>query len=267
MTDVLYPHLIVAFTGKRGSGKDTAAKALHPLGYTSLSFADPLREVLTTVYGITPEEMAHPVIKEQPLNYFPFMSPRELMTTMGTQGFRDLIHQETWVRALERRAQFHQKVVVPDLRFLTEETMLKSHDAIIIRVVSPTREKKDDHAQHRSETEMEQIVPHFTIENEGTVAELHAEVLRVLGLIAVKTYRMRTHPIKAVQWHAPGDHPGVQFMRSMGGVSYLSDRYAVLDNGHWTPVEPGDWIITDEKGVTRWVPQTLFDTLYEPVTG
>jgi len=170
----------VAFTGKRGCGKDTAAKALADLGFVSMSFADPLREILTIVYGLTDEEMNDRVLKEKTLERFPWISPRKLMTTIGTQGFRDLIHQETWVKALERRALAHEKVVVPDLRFLTEEAMLKENNAIIIRVVSPSREMTDAHAQHRSETEMDQIVPTFTVVNEGTIESLHANVRSIL---------------------------------------------------------------------------------------
>jgi len=172
---------IVAFTGKRGSGKDTAAQALKDIGYVQMSFADPLREILTIVYGVTTEELWDPVLKEKPLDRFPWKSPRELMTVIGTQGFRDLIHQETWVKALERRALEREHVVIADLRFLTEEAMLKSHDATIIRVVNPNRVDTDAVSQHRSETEMEQIVPTHTIINDGTIDFLHSCVRNLIA--------------------------------------------------------------------------------------
>jgi hypothetical protein len=37
-------------------------------------------------------------------------------------------------------------------------------------------------SQHRSETEMDQIVANFEIVNDGTIAELHAKVRAVLGI-------------------------------------------------------------------------------------
>lgn len=173
---------IVAFTGKRGAGKDSAAQALKDIGYTHMSFADPLREVVQIVYGISMEEMMNPVAKENPLTYYPFKSPREILTLLGTQGFRDLIADDTWVKAFERRAREYPRVVNSDLRFLNEEAMLKENGACIIRIVNPHRVDTDAHSQHRSETEMDGIEPHFTLTNDGTIGRLHSKVLSAVSL-------------------------------------------------------------------------------------
>lgn len=167
---------IVAFTGKRGAGKDTAARALTDLGYQHISFADPLREIVSVVYGITIEEMMDPILKEQPLERYPFKSPREILTKIGTEGFRHLIADDTWVKALERRARSHKLVVISDLRFLNEECMLKENGACIIRVVNPRRNDTDQVSQHRSEMEMDEIAPHYTIQNDSSIDALHFKV-------------------------------------------------------------------------------------------
>ena len=270
---------IVAFTGKRGSGKDTAAKALVAEGYTLMSFADPLREILMIVYGLTMEELTDPVIKEQPLNRFPWKSPRELMTTIGTQGFRDLIHQETWVKALERRALQHDKVVVADLRFLTEEAMLKEHGATIIRVVSPEREKNDAHAQHRSETEMDQIVPTHTVINNGTIEDLHRHV-RGLVLPPLGTYR-KTALIDAVQlnwknWSDVCDHMGgiISMANPARSVATYSDTCG--EDGPYIEItiptkegdmiaQHGDFIAKGVEGEFWAIKPSIFRKSYERV--
>lgn len=173
---------LVAITGKRGHGKDTAAHALAEHGgFVHMHFADPLREIVHIAYGITMEEMMDPILKEKVLDRYPHLSPRHVLTHVGTESFRHFI-DDTWVRALERRSKEYDKVVISDLRFLNEEKMLKANGATIIRVVNPRRNDTDAVSQHRSETEMDDIIPHITIFNEGTISELHTKVLNaVLG--------------------------------------------------------------------------------------
>jgi broad-specificity NMP kinase len=90
---------IIAFTGKRGHGKSTAAEVLvREHGYVHLNFADPLREVCHLVYGVSYEEMLDPVLKEKVLERWPFKAPRELLQQIGTDMFRNYI-PETWVES------------------------------------------------------------------------------------------------------------------------------------------------------------------------
>lgn len=171
---------IIAITGKRGAGKDSAAQGLYGLDYVHMSFADPLREIVQIAYGITLEEMLDPVLKEQPVPYYPYLSPRDILTKIGTQGFRDLIDDQTWVQCFLRRASKLERVVVSDLRFLNEERILRTVDATIIRVVNPNRVDTDEVSQHRSETEMDQIVPHFTLINDGTIQDLQRKIKHIV---------------------------------------------------------------------------------------
>ena len=172
--------MIVAFTGKRGSGKNTAAQALIDLGYADLSFAAPLRAVTHAAYGVTYLEMSDPILKERVLNRYPFKSPRQLLTYIGTEMFRAYI-DDTWVRAMERETLKYTHAVITDLRFLNEEDLMNRIGASIIRVVNPTLKNTDTVSQHRSETEMDQIVPAYTLVNDGTIAQLHARVRALVG--------------------------------------------------------------------------------------
>lgn len=165
--------VIIAFTGKRGSGKDTAAEALKSLDYVHINFADPLRRITHTAYGVTYEEMSDPILKEMVLDRYPYKSPRELLTIIGTELFRDYI-DDTWVQAFEREARKHSHVVLSDLRFLNEEIALRKLNATLVRVSRPSLVRPDDDAvsKHRSEMEMDQIKVDFEITNRGTVEDL-----------------------------------------------------------------------------------------------
>jgi hypothetical protein len=105
------------------------------------------------------------------------------MQKVGTEGFRDLVHDLTWVRALERRMLEVDKAVITDLRFPIEADMLREHDAVIIRVVKPDQEG-NEHSSHRSETMQDEINADFTVINDGSIEELHKKVLFIFGLVS-----------------------------------------------------------------------------------
>lgn len=177
---------IVAFTGRRGHGKTTAAQALEKLGYVHVNFADPLRQVAHIAYGITLEEMLDTKLKETPLDRFPFKSPREVLQYVGTEMFRTWI-DTTWTEAFKRKVAGYSHVVCSDLRFPNEAECLRSladENTIvkIVRVVDPRWDRDDAAAQHSSETSMDQILSDVVIRNAGTVEQLHGEVLSKLRM-------------------------------------------------------------------------------------
>lgn len=284
---------IIAFTGKRGSGKNTAAQALTEIGFKEMAFADPLREILMLVYGLTLEELNDPILKEKPLDRFPWRSPRDLMTVLGTQGFRDLVHQDTWVKALERRALQYTNVVVTDVRFLTEAAMLKKNNAIIIRVVNPNRVDTDEVSQHRSETEMDAIVPHVVIVNDGTIGQLHLKIINVLyrygicplpasnSIKEVKAYR-KISSIDAVQlcwrnWSEICDFTGdligphnrgrqvETFSDTCGELSpYIELSIPTLEGT--MIARHGDWIAKGHDGEFWAIKPDIFQKTYECIS-
>lgn len=169
--------MIVAFTGKKFSGKDTASRGL-PSTFIPLSFADPLREVCRTVFGVTAEQMSDPELKEAPLTTWPYKSPRALMQEVGTDLFRERF-PGVWIEAFKRRVAAIKKIVghddvrATDLRFLDEARAVRELGGIIIRVVKPDLESADPHV---SETEMDRIVADATVVNSGTVEDLQHQV-------------------------------------------------------------------------------------------
>ena len=78
-------------------------------------------------------------------------------------------------------------------------------------------------------------------------------------------FRKKPVVIEAVQWFKEGDHPNVVFMKSMGGQSWLSDKWAIQTLEGWHVVTPGDWIITGVSNEQYPCKPDIFEKTYEPV--
>lgn len=177
--------VVVGITGKRGHGKTTAAVGLERMGFRHINFADPLREVVHVVYGVPFDVMLDPVKKEQPLDYFPFLSPRYLLQKCGTELFRQGIHEDTWVEAFKRRAIAYSHVVCSDVRFPNEAQAIRQLDGIIIKIINPQLDLNDAASLHASETEVDKITPNWTIYNDprtNTVEQLQKTVEDIVGV-------------------------------------------------------------------------------------
>ncbi|AXQ68699.1 putative dNMP kinase [Caulobacter phage CcrPW] len=187
---------IIAFTGLRGHGKDTAARALvRDHGYVQVNFADPLRKVCNTVYGVTYDEMLDPVLKEKVLDRWPYKSPRELLQQIGTDMFRAYI-DETWVQAwankvreilegrgvddngiciIDENGNPPAGVVCSDCRFINEAAMIASLGGTLIRIEDPRKRAKlklDERSLHQSEVEIDQLQANWTITNDRGIRDL-----------------------------------------------------------------------------------------------
>lgn len=172
--------MIVAFTGKKGHGKDTAAGALEKAPSLHVNFANPVKRTCRDVFGLTVEEMSNPVLKETKLDRWPFQSPRTIMQLVGTEAFR-AIWPDVWINHWERTVKEYYAeprnkggmVVTTDLRFINEYNIIKKHWGIVIRIVNPRIELTDT---HQSETEMDKITSDFIIINDGSIEDLHKKV-------------------------------------------------------------------------------------------
>src|SRR5215475_14081161 len=103
---------LIAFVGFKSSGKNTAAQALLPLGYVSLSFADAIKDALAAIFcwdrdlleGITEESRRW---REQIDPWWanalgiPQFTPRWAMTHIGTDLLRHYFHYDLWVHNVE----------------------------------------------------------------------------------------------------------------------------------------------------------------------
>jgi hypothetical protein len=141
---------VVAFCGEQGAGKDTACAGMRLLDFKQLAFADPLRTICGVVFGLSAEEMTDRDLKEKPIARWPFMSPRQILKLVGTEGFRDNF-PGVWIQALIRTSRDHTRLTVSDARFQDEADAIKAMGGILVRIDNPRVEPKKD--PHRSEIE------------------------------------------------------------------------------------------------------------------
>lgn len=142
---------IVAFTGLKGSGKDTAASVMKRFGYREVKFADPLKTMVRAYLefcGIHPENIERMIegdLKEVPHPVLQGKTPRYVMQTLGTEWGRKMIGEDIWVDAWERNVLKGGSVVCSDLRFPNEEAKVRQYNGRIFRVVRDGVENNDPH--------------------------------------------------------------------------------------------------------------------------
>ncbi|MDX2187788.1 MAG: hypothetical protein SFV32_12705 [Opitutaceae bacterium] len=131
---------LIAFSGPMGVGKTTAAQYLvDNYGYTRMSFADPLREMLR-VLGLTDEDFSQEG-KRRPHPALSGKTPREALQTLGTEWGRNHIGPDIWCEAAIRRAyhavQLGQCVVFDDCRFDNEAQAVLRMCGVVIELERP----------------------------------------------------------------------------------------------------------------------------------
>lgn len=121
---------ILAFTGRKGSGKSTIAQALktnNPAFKSAviLSFAEPLKrmakEILQADAFLTEN-------KEKTEYGLCGKTPRIILQTLGTEWGRNCVGEGIWTEIMKNRllsASTPQLVLIDDLRFENEALMLK----------------------------------------------------------------------------------------------------------------------------------------------
>lgn len=178
---------LVAFTGLKGSGKDTAASVFVERGYEHIKFADSLKEMLRTLlrYRGAPEaeieRMIEGDLKEEPSPYLSGRSARYAMQTLGTEWGRVLMSDTFWIDAAEDRLRGRDRVVVSDVRFGNEADLIRDRGGSLYRIQrGATTPAVAD--VHPSETEILTMpVDGVLFNTAATPAEFRERVIRPLA--------------------------------------------------------------------------------------
>lgn len=199
---------LIAFVGFKSSGKNTAAEALFPLGYTPFSFADSLKDAVASIFcwdrqlleGITDESREW---REQVDEWWanklgiPHFTPRWMMQNFGTDIMRKTFHDNIWIANVERRISMVENAVITDVRFPNEVKMVNENGGYVIRVKRGPDPDWYDLAKkvnqpypwpyyveefsklkiHPSESAWIGQKFFNTIENNGTIEQLHDNVV------------------------------------------------------------------------------------------
>jgi hypothetical protein len=201
--------MIIGLVGFIGSGKGTVGDILEQKGFVKDSFAKPLKDACSVMFG-WPREMLEGDTevsrkwREEPDVYWSEkfskeFSPRLALQLMGTEAGRNVFHKDVWVISLLNRSK-GKDVVVTDVRFRNEIDYIQEHGGIIIRVkrgsepewYSTLKEIKSESERaevmrfigiHQSEWDWVGSEFDYTIENNGTIEQLGNRVNEVLHFI------------------------------------------------------------------------------------
>lgn len=201
---------LIGLTGHAGCGKDSCAAALAAAGWQSVAFADALRVEVAAAFRIDIRELTERASKELPrkslavgnaenaswlrfaaMHGHSLIEPRSPRWTLQRWGeFRRTGDPLHWVRHVvgwvkHERSRGAPGLVVTDVRFPNEALAMRGLDGHVVRVhrAGHSPQLAADTATHESERH-EQIRVDADIRNDGSLAQLSAEVWRVVSALA-----------------------------------------------------------------------------------
>lgn len=194
---------LIGIDGDKGSGKDTIAEVLiRNYGFKRLAFAQPLKDILSEVFLLSPDSFEDRVLKEElfpvPLELTSYHiqrildcielrgikvtdqairacllmagtklhSRREMMQIVGTEMVRTNVGYETWVTIWSKEQEKYDRVIAPDARFANEREAITVRKGKNLLVKRPGLKSNDGHASEN---------------NHGADADYDAVVNNVVG--------------------------------------------------------------------------------------
>ena len=202
--------MIIGLVGFIGSGKGTVGDILEQKGFVKDSFAKPLMDACSVIFGWPRELLEGDTAlsrkwREEPDAFWSEkfnkeFSPRLALQLMGTEAGRNVFHTDVWVISLLNRSK-GKDVVVTDVRFRNEIDYIQQNGGIIIRVkrgdepdwyklaedanagFSSAQIGMRDKGIHQSEWDWIGSDFDYVIENDGTIDDLGNKVNQVLQFI------------------------------------------------------------------------------------
>lgn len=188
---------LIGITGRARSGKDTVAGYMEDMIPCSVrySLASPIKRAVFSMLEADKlaEQRELMERKEDTIDWLGH-SPRELLQVFGTEGAREHLGEDFWLKFLDRFCQNTREleatfndddevypiyVLVPDVRFNNEAKHIKDKEGIVIKVQGGEDRSKDvrDHASEKGISI--RYVDHI-IENDGTLEDLQDKVKQLI---------------------------------------------------------------------------------------
>ena len=171
---------VIGILGVAGSGKTLVSKHLSEQhGYTRMRFADPIKRMLKAL-GLTDEQLDGDA-KMTGLPQFGGATPRAMMQSLGTEWGRRQVYGDIWINVLRAEAmRCTTPLVVDDVRFPNEATLIKDMGGVLWRVYRPGLNTMD----HASERAQRAILEDVLINNATSIPALYSSVDHLLTLPA-----------------------------------------------------------------------------------
>jgi Txe/YoeB family toxin of Txe-Axe toxin-antitoxin module len=222
--------MLVAFSGVKFSGKDTAAEGLiRTHKFKRIGLADKLKNICSVVFEVDREDMDDPTLKEAKFRQqilltnahikhlleivnetFPFdiitkyetltelfngtsiSSIRELLQFVGTDICRNHIKDDIWLAYIHDLVKNTDgNIVITDARFRNEREYLKDIGAVLILIKRPGLETKSTHI---SENDLgEESDYDVVVKNNSSITSLQSDISMWFTLVkdAATSYKSR----------------------------------------------------------------------------
>ena len=181
---------IIGITGRKRHGKDTLSDYLVARhGYRKLSFAEPLKAICKTLFGLTDAQLYGD--KKEEIDDYWNVSPRVLYQYIGTDLLRTQMGaimphmgDNLWVEIMHKtvmdilRETPTQRIVFADVRFENEVAFVRELGGRMIRVVRGGGGGVNgvggmrENDTHISETQIDDLVVDISIYNGGTPEDM-----------------------------------------------------------------------------------------------
>lgn len=173
--------MIIGFTGKKGSGKDTAGFHLvEKHGFTRVSFADKLKQSAAALFpGVIASDwdkwkndpmktiVVCDVEDEEPIAS---VTVREFLQLYGTEAHRNIFGTDFWVEQATKGLDPNGRYVFTDARFDNEAIAIHRLGGTVIEI---SRELGQTDS-HSSEAGVSESLIDGRIRNIGTIDVLHS---------------------------------------------------------------------------------------------
>ena len=189
--------MIIALTGKKGSGKDVVADILvKNFGFKKYGFGDPIKNVAREMFGFS-EEQLYGNLKDVVDEKWG-IKPRDFFQKFGTEYgqfifpkhfpeiFSCISERQFWVKRfkiwydIEKDCNRLLKVVINDLRFIHEYEYLLNMDAYVIKI-ERDGVLQDNHISENELSNNKSINYNYIIENNGSIEELEEKIINLIS--------------------------------------------------------------------------------------
>ena len=181
--------MLIGLVGLIGSGKGTVSDRLvEKHGYIKYSFAKSLKDAVAAMFNwdrsmLEGDTTSSRHWREQPDTYWSErlgkpVTPRWVLQHFGTEVMRGQMYDGIWLDSCMGRYK-GQNTVIADTRFVNEIKAIKEHGGIIVCVKRgelPSKKEMQLQGIHQSEWDWIEYDFDITLDNEGSIEELHAKV-------------------------------------------------------------------------------------------
>lgn len=261
---------IIAFAGRKESGKTELCKFLVQNGYKRIYFAQPLKELCSIIFNMTIDELnklkysdndipfpkdkieLFSEITELPLDYSykmlynkVFKDAREIFQYIGTDVIRK--YDYDWHAKRTKELIIREKsdlICIDDLRFPNEKKILEEMNADLWFV---TRQKLDNVSNHESETSLKWKDFKYIIENNSTLDDL----LRKWS-IYIQNYDemsiIRNNMYKTIDSYIESSQKGIKIQLNEDILTSLKDIFYPISKLEY------DSSLTDINKISKIIP-------------